>query len=60
MVAYLLWYRVGTVDTSLSPLQPPEIEISKENVSYRKTKMLASCLEYSVGTVDTSLSPVRP
>ena len=50
-------HRVGTADTFLLPVRPPEIEISKKNLLDRKTKMLAYCLEYRVFTTDTSLLP---
>ncbi len=47
-------HRVGTADTSLSPLR----DFEKKCLD-RKTKMLAYCSEYRVGTINTSLLHVR-
>ena len=55
----LCGHRVGIFDTSLLPVRPAEIEISKEIFLDRKTKMLAHCLGNRVGTFDTSLLPVQ-
>ena len=55
MVAHCLGHCVSTVDTSLSPVRPLEIKISKKNILDRKTKMLANCSWHRVGTVDISL-----
>ena len=60
MRAYCSEHRVSTVDTSLSPERPPEIEILKKNFLNRKTKKLAYYSGHRVSTVDTSLSHVRP
>ena len=53
MIVSCSGYRVGTIDTSLSPVRPVEIEISKKNILNWKTKILASCSGYRVGTVNT-------
>ena len=60
MREYCLGNRDGTVDTSLSPVRAPEIEILKKNIFDRKTKMRAHCSGNLDGTVDTFLLPVRP
>ena len=54
MLAKCSGHRVSTVDTSLSPVQTLEIEISKKNILDRKTKMLANYSGHCIGTVDTS------
>ena len=48
MLTYCSKYRIGTADTSLSPVQ-----------NIKKSKMLAHCSGHRVDTDDTSLSPVQ-
>ena len=54
MLAKCSGRRVGTDDTSLSPVQPLEIEISKKNIFDRKTKMFAKYSGHRIGNVDSS------
>ena len=50
----------GNTDTFLSPVCPPEFEISKKNILDWKTKMLAYCFGKGDGNVDTSFTLERP
>ena len=59
MLASCSGHRVGTVDASLSPVRPPEIEISKKIIWTVKRKW-SHCLGHRVSTVDTSLLPMQP
>ena len=43
--------RVGTVDTSFSPVQPPEIKIWKVKFLVQKKKILAYCSGTALGTL---------
>ena len=46
-------HHVSTVDTNLSPVRPPEIEILTKNILAIKTKMV----EYCSGTALVRLTP---
>ena len=58
MFAYGSGHHVNTAVTSLSPVQPPKIEISKKHF-WTEKKMVAHCLGHLFSIVDTSLLPVQ-